>query len=711
MRYRRREVMGLGSCSGTRADVTVAPGAGWGRPAQCGVVDVQPGGGSRWRIVPWIVFGVGAVVSGGVVALHVSSPGRPATAEVTHFFVTQAVLCWVLVGLGALVIRRHPGQPVGILLAGVGMATGLSGLGREYVAFGGRDVLPGASWVFWLAEFLWFPAYALVPTLLLVVFPDGRPPSRRWWPVCIAAVTVVMIDVVWFALTPFPPEILSALPGLRHPLGRVGEDRSLEEVFGLWPAVSFVILLACVAALIVRLAGSHGTRRRQLQWFAAGSLLWIGFLLVDALTHLSDTRPLLDTAFFLLPPLGAAIGIVRHNLFDLDRVLHRGLASGAFAAVAGAVYAAVVLLAQRVVGARQSLVISAIAVGAVAVAALPVWRQVNHLVERFLYGQRTEPFEVLGRMTAELEAAVAPHVLFERVAAGLATSLRLPSVRLAVDGWDPVQVGEERAPTTSVPLTTDGITVGVLVVGHRSETEAFSTQEQRLLEDLAGRVATAARSFRLAIELQRSREQLVLAREEERRRIRRDLHDGLGPQLAGINLQIDMSRELLTEAPDRVLTLLNRAKDELSDAVLAVRRVVDGLRPPSLDELGLIGAIRQQVTLLDSSLTGGLDIRVVAPADLGPLPAATEVAAFRIVTEAVTNAARHANATTCTIEVRGSDVLEVEVRDDGRGFRSTGAAGVGLGSMQARAEELGGVVRVASTPGSGTCITAKLPRT
>ena len=558
---------------------------------------------------------------------------------------------------------------------------------------------------------MWYPAYALVPTLLLVIFPDGRPPTRRWWPVCIAAVGVVVIDVVWFALTPLPPEIETALPGLRHPLGRVGEARSLEEVFSLWPAVSFVVLLTCVAALLVRLTRSDGTRRRQLQWFALGSLLWIGFLIVDALTHVSDTQPLLDTAFFLMPPLGAAIAIVRHNLFDLDRIMHRGLASGVFAAVAGVVYAAVVLLAQRVVGARQDLAISAIAVGAVTIAALPVWRWVNGFVERLLYGQRTEPFEVLARMSAELEAAVAPHVLLERVATGLATSLRVPWVCVAVAGWDPVQVGEERALTTSLPLVADGVTLGTLVVGHRSETEAFTAHEQRLLEDLAGRLATAVRSFRLAAELRHSREQLVLAREEERRRIRRDLHDGLGPQLAGISLQIDMSLELLADDPERVVTLLSRVKDELSDGVLAVRRVVDGLRPPSLDELGLIGAIRQQVALLDTSLTGGLDIRVVAPTDLGPLPAATEVAAFRIVTEAVTNTARHAEATTCTVEVRGADALQVEIRDDGRGISSGGEAGVGLGSMQARAEELGGLIRVESSPGSGTCITATLPLT
>lgn len=672
------------------------------------IVDAQAAVGGESRLVPWIVFTAGSAVAAGIVVLHLGSPAGPAT-DVTHFFASQAVSCWVLVGLGALIIRRHRGQPIGIFLVSVGMATGLSGLGREYVVTGGRDLLPGASWAYWLSELLWYPAYALVPTLLLVVFPDGRPPTRRWWAVCIAAVGVVMIDIVWFALTPLRPEILTVLPGLRHPLGRVGEARSLEEVFGLWPAVIFVVLLTCVAALLVRLARSSGAARRQLQWFAVGSLLWIGFLIVDALTSVSDTRPLLETAFFALPPLGAAIGIVRHDLFDLDRVLHRGLVSGAFAMVAGALYASIVLLAQRVVGARQDLVISAIAVGAVAIAALPAWRRVDCSVERLLYGQRSEPFEVLTRMAVELEAAVVPHVLFERVAAGLATSLRLPWVHLSVAGWDSVQVGEERAPTTSLDLTADGVTLGTLVVGHRSETESFNEVEQRLLGDLAGRLATAVRSFLLADALQLSREQLVLAREEERRRVRRDLHDGLGPQLAGINLQIDMSRELLTDDPQRVLTLLDRAKDELSDAVLAVRRVVDGLRPPSLDELGLIGAIRQQVALLDTSLTGGLDIRVVAPTDLGPLPAATEVAAFRIVTEAVTNAVHHAKATTCTIEVREVEGLELEICDDGRGITSGRRTGVGLGSMQARAEELGGLVRIESSPGSGTRVTARLP--
>lgn len=658
--------------------------------------------------MPWVLFAAGSAVAGSAVVLHVRSARGPA-ADVSHYYVSQALLCWVLVGLGALIIRRHRRQRVGIFLVGVGLATGLSGLGREYVVFGGQDLLPGASWVYWLSGFLWYPAYALVPTLLLVVFPDGRPPTRRWWPVCIGAVGLVLIDVVWFAGTPFSPEIVASLPGLRHPLGRVGEARSLEEIFGLWPAVNFVVLLACVAAVLVRLARSDGAMRRQLQWFALGSLMWIGFLIVDALAHVSDNQPLLETAFFLMLPAGAAVGIVRHNLLDLDRVLHRGLASGAFAVVAGAVYAAVVVLAQRMVGARQDLVISAIAVGAVAMAALPVWRQIDHGVERLLYGQRNEPFEILAHMAAELEAAVAPHILFERVTIGLANSLRLPWVRVAVAGWDPVQVGEERAPTTSLPLTADGVTIGTLAVGHRSETEAFNSHEQRLLEDLARRLAATARSFRLAAELQHSREQLVLAREEERRRMRSDLHDGLGPQLAGISLQIDMSIELLADDPERVFALLGRAKEELSDAVLAVRHVVDGLRPPSLDELGLIGAIRQQVALLDASLTGGLDIRVVAPADLCHLPAAVEVAALRIVTEAVTNTAHHAEATMCTVEVRGTDALEVEIRDDGRGISGEGPAGVGLGSMRARAEELGGLVRIDSSPDWGTRIIARLP--
>ncbi|MDQ4099149.1 MAG: sensor histidine kinase, partial [Chloroflexota bacterium] len=401
--------------------------------------------------------------------------------------------------------------------------------------------------------------------------------------------------------------------------------------------------------------------------------------------------------------------IVLYQLLDVDRVIHRGLLGAAFAAAAGALYGGTVLLAERLVGRQHDLGTSTVAVSVVAVAALPLWRGLNQAVERMLYGQRSEPFEVLARLGAELDAAVTPEILFRRVAQSLAESLRVPYVAIELDGVQAVRVGDPQPEVTTLGLIHNGIRVGSLVLGHRSETEPFQPEEQRLLADLSRRLAATAHATRLASDLRRSREQLVLAREEERRRIRHDLHDSLGPQLAGIGLQLDLAREAVSSGPGRLEPLLARAKEELSDAILDVRRVVDGLRPPALDELGLVGAVRQQVELLDASTVGGLRISVEAAEDLGPLPAAVEVAAFRIATEAATNAARHSGARTCTIQLRRCDGLKVEIRDDGAGIQDGFGNGVGLVSLRERAEELGGEVVVDSAAGRGTLIAASLP--
>jgi signal transduction histidine kinase len=659
------------------------------------------------RRLAWVLASAGLLFAGLALVLHLLNRDPP--AGLTHYVPNSAAFCAALTVLGALILRRYRWHPIGLLLVGVGLGTGFSGLGREYVALAGDGSLPpGASWAYWLASFLWYPAYALVTTLLLVVFPDGRPPSRPWWAVVAAIVGVVAIDTVWFALTPLPTDLPPELAGLRHPLGLTGEPRSPEEVLPFWPLLVLTLVLASVAALITRLARADALTRRQLGWFAIGSLLWLAFVVVDAVTDVSTAVPLLEVVFLLLPPLGAAIGILRYNLLDLDRVIHRGLVAAGAAGAAGVVYAGIVLLAERLVGRQHDFGTSAVAVGSLAVAALPLWRGLNGAVERLLFGQRTQPFEVVARLGSELEAVLDPETMLTRVARTLADSLRLPFVRIDVPGLQPVEAGSPVPERTSLPLVHNGMTVGALAVGHRSETESLDSQERSLLEDLARRVAAIADAMRLRGELARSRERLVLAREEERRRIRRDLHDGLGPQLAGIGLQLDMAREV-GEDLARLDALLGRARDEVSEAILAVRRVVDGLRPPALDELGLVGAIRQQVDLLDTSPMGGLHVVVEAPDELGRLPAAVEVAAFRIATEAAANAARHSGASRCTIELRRGDALEMDIRDDGQGIDGTVGPGVGLISLPDRAEELGGKVVVESEPERGTRVVATLP--
>jgi signal transduction histidine kinase len=251
--------------------------------------------------------------------------------------------------------------------------------------------------------------------------------------------------------------------------------------------------------------------------------------------------------------------------------------------------------------------------------------------------------------------------------------------------------------------------VGVLVLGLRPGEDAFSAADRRLLGDLARQAGVAVSAVRLTDDLQRSRERLVSAREEERRRLRRDLHDGLGAQLAGLTVQTGVLRSLIARDPDAAAALAAELRGELKAAIADIRRLVHGLRPPALDELGLVGALQQLAERIGSE-EGGVAVAVEVPEDLPALPAAVEVAAYRIVSEALTNVVRHAGARAATVRLTaGPDLLTIDVTDDGTGLPASPAPGVGLSSMRERAEEMGGSCRVAARPEGGTRVRARLP--
>jgi signal transduction histidine kinase len=242
----------------------------------------------------------------------------------------------------------------------------------------------------------------------------------------------------------------------------------------------------------------------------------------------------------------------------------------------------------------------------------------------------------------------------------------------------------------------------------RAAGEAFSPADLRLLDDLARQAHVAAHAVRLTTDLQRSRERLVSAREEERRRLRRDLHDGLGPQLAGLTLKLDAARNLLGRDTQAADALLGELKIQTQSAIADIRRLVYDLRPPALDDLGLIGALREQIAQYQYHQ---LSITIDAPEQLPALPAAVEVAAYRIAQEALTNVVKHAKARRCRISLGVSSGLCLDIRDDGCGLLSGRRAGIGLNSMRERAAELGGRCEISPAPGGGTCVVAWLPLT
>ena len=268
--------------------------------------------------------------------------------------------------------------------------------------------------------------------------------------------------------------------------------------------------------------------------------------------------------------------------------------------------------------------------------------------------------------------------------------------------------GSPSADPEALPLVYQREEIGRLVLSPRAPGEGFSDADRDLLEDLARQAEVAVHAVRLAADLQTSRERLVATREEERRRLRRDLHDGLGAQLAGLNVQAGTLRRLIPTDPDVADEVVVELRQELRSAIADIRRLVYDLRPPALDDLGLVESLRRLAERYGSE-GEQLQVLVEAPEDLPDLPAAVEVAVYRITQEALTNVARHARAQTCVVRIAVNDNVTLEIVDDGVGIPAERSAGVGLSSMRERASELGGSCTVESAPESGTGVLVRLP--
>jgi signal transduction histidine kinase len=389
-----------------------------------------------------------------------------------------------------------------------------------------------------------------------------------------------------------------------------------------------------------------------------------------------------------------------------------------------------------------NLPISLVATGLVAVLFQPLRDRFQRGINRLLYGERDEPYAVVARLGQRLEGTLAPDAVLGTLVETVAQALKLPYAAVLLTQGDGFVTAaeypdqetrrqgdrEQVTPPVSVapdlhvalPLTYQGETVGTLLLAPRGPGESFSPADRRLLSVLAQQAGVAAHTVRLTTDLQHSRERLITAREEERRRLRRDLHDGIGPTLASMAQRIDAATYMVRDDPDEAIALLQGLKGQVRSTLADIRRLVYALRPPALDEFGLLSAIREQashysgIPVADTNRGAALQVSVEAPSPLPPLPAAVELAAYRIALEALTNVARHSQATTCRIRlsvvgVNGRQALSVEVCDDGTGLPADHRAGVGLASMRERAAELGGVCTIDAPPGGGTRVCAWLP--
>jgi len=616
--------------------------------------------------------------------------------------------------VGCVLLARRPGHPMGPLLCLIGLADIFALVPYTYVRYAlvhSPGSLPFSTAMLWVNTWAYAPATSLGGMVLLLAYPEGRLLSRRFRPALWAALAFIPLSVAGYA---FVPQNLGPL--FRHqsnPYAIANLDALFEACQGLSIACGLLAGAAGVISVWLRWRRADRVGRQQIKWFLAVLPATVASLIVT-LVYPGTLSLVVALPAGILMPIAIGIAVTRHRLYEIDILLNRAALYGLLTAGVAGVYLAVVVVAHSLFGVQgKGLPVQIIATVLAAAALWPLHDRVQRRVDRLFYGDRGVPYEALARLGRRVEEAADPETALNSVVKTIADSLRLPYAALELrlgDGWSPAATyGEAPSQVVAFPLTFQRETVGRLLVGMRSRGEQLGPDDVRLLADLARQAGPAAHVVALRRALDASRAGLVTAREEERRRLRRDLHDGIGPTLAGLTLGLDTARARAADQP-ALTELLGKLKAETQRAVTDVRRIVYGLRPPALDDFGLIGSLREEVGRLQYEAPA-LTVTLDAPDSEAPdLPAATEVACYRIVTEALTNITRHALATKCTVRIRLDDQdLDVEVRDDGVGLPEGWRAGVGITSMRERVTELGGELVIEPALPHGTRINARLP--
>ncbi|MGI5243876.1 sensor histidine kinase [Dactylosporangium sp. CA-139066] len=415
----------------------------------------------------------------------------------------------------------------------------------------------------------------------------------------------------------------------------------------------------------------------------------------------------------LVLPACAALALVRPRALDVRAVARRGTLLVVMFALVGAVYVGVETLTEITTGGAAPRWVRVLTVFAIAAAFRPAMGWVRGSIDELLFGAPPDPIDTLARLGSHLAGGAAPGQWLDTLRAALG----VPAIELrdetgavvARAGREPGPPAGGAEPVTAVtPLRADGRPVGDLVVTLPPDQLGLPPRTAAVLALVAAPLAQSLHAAELAGQLRASRGRVVAALEEERRRMRRDLHDGLGPTLTGIAYSADASANLLRADPDEAGRLLRGLRADAGDAIAEIRRIVYGLRPRALDELGLVGAVRQQVSHLRAADGSALAVTITAP-ELPELPAAVEVAAYRVAVEAVTNVARHAGVAAASVDLAllGDRALRVAVHDGG----PAGAPwrpGIGLTSMRERVEQIGGSLTVDSGE-EGSTVIAEIP--
>jgi len=608
--------------------------------------------------------------------------------------------------LGWLVLSRQPTLRIGWLLLIGGAIQAWSLLATWWAWVSERESWPlggFAAWVsVWLSPLQW-PLLLVGP---LVLFPAGRVRSPGWRPflLVVAAIVGALALTTATVAAPVavnePTELLSG-----HARGDVAELalglRTTARVVG---AVATAVALGGVALAWQR---SEGLRRRQYSIVLIGALVVVVNALVAlALPRFSGERlespEVLGALALMAISAAIAVAVVRYRLFNLEVLVNRTVLVvlvGTLLAALGmaALIGLLLLFIDWSDWTKGDVAVAAVVV--IASGLIVFWAP---RLSRRWFGRTASSATVVARFSGEHDGGGDAHTVLSRLAATVADELRLGSVEIGVEGVEPAHAGQAVGPTTSLPLEYQGRIVGKVIVSARPG-ERLAEVDLRTLGQVAHYVAVTAEAVRVGEDLRRAQRALQDAQAEERRRIRRDLHDGVGPTLASIHLRLLAHRRRLSDdlSVDDIV-------DQTSDAIREVRRIVEGLQPSVLEDFGLVPAL--QILAADTREASGIDVTIATDSDLSDIPAHIATTSYRVVAEGLANVVRHSQGSTCSIHLSQLDHhLNIAIEDNGRGFDTTTSAGMGLRSIANRAMAAGGDVWISSTAGVGTRIAVRLP--
>ncbi|MGW0588228.1 sensor histidine kinase [Streptosporangium sp. NPDC002607] len=648
----------------------------------------------RLAAVASAALAVGLITGGVVLYLDLPPDWQPEPSIVSQF---TTGLMFPVVSAFLLAHRSRPATAWLMCVGGLMCAVSFFSGSAMFTLAAAGD-LAGAGYLRWFMTAGRAGPFMLA-VLLPLYSPDGRLPSRRWRPVMVVAVVVLVADTLLNLTRPAPDPASYPWPRIiPNPLAvDVLAPYNLATRQVISPLFSALVVLALVS-LVLRFRRADPVLRRQIAWPLFAFTIHVACLLAGP-----DWWAAAATWAGLVP-VAIAFSVLRYRLYGIDTVVSRAFVAAGLIAAISVIYA---------VGAVAGLALSGYdRIGGLIAALLagvifhPLRHRLRGLVDRLMYGTHGDPRAFAARLAREVRETEPTNAL-AAVAAVVKDGLSVTGV--AVEVYDPgarqVQVGLLGPAPRGVPLVWHGEPVGLLLLGSPGPRRFAAAYNDRLIAVATPYVADVVHAVRTTADLQHSRERILAAREEERRRLRRDLHDGLGHALTDMAMAINMARISLRTAPDSADRLLTELRDGMDAVSEEIRELVYGLRPPTLDDLGLAGAVRALAQ------EGTPRVAVETEGNLSDLPAAAEVAAYRIAQEGLTNVRKHARASSAVISLRRGESLVVRVQDDGHGLPTGPRSGVGLLSMRERAAELGGTCVIGAAPGGGTVVEAVLPIT